>query len=256
MANNLITENFTLPSKGKLYPNCDGTITLRMMTTKEERMRLSTEAFYDIMSLIINECIVDNKNPDGSYKLDSKNFTEFDFFAVMVKLRSISYGPQYKTVARCTQCGKSFNYEANLSNLICNPLPDDFVEPFTIGPLPFSNDTIACKFLRVRDRINMEKEKKRMLSQFPNYIGDPLYMLEMEKQIVSINDKELNNFEKQQYVDNMSAMDSNYFHRVLEKHLYGILRLGTTTCTDVSCGGVSLYSIRADSEFFRPTLDI
>lgn len=255
MANaNLITETFTLPSKGILNKNIPGgNITLRMMTTKEERMRLSSEAFYEIMSLIINDCIVDNIGSNGTYKIDSKDFTDFDFFATMVKLRSISYGPQYKTAAKCPICGKTFNFEADLSTLTCIDVPDDFIEPFEIGPLPHSGDTLGCRFLRVRDRIAMEKEKNNILQRFPNYVGDPLYMLEMYAHIMSVNGTLLNSLEIQKYVDNMSAKDSNYYHRCIDKYIYGINRISTTTCT---CGSTALWAVRADNEFFRPTLDI
>ena len=46
----LITERFLLPSNGKLYKengsSFDGNITLRAMTTQEERMRLGSQYFY------------------------------------------------------------------------------------------------------------------------------------------------------------------------------------------------------------------
>ena len=67
----LITEKFLLPSNGKLYrengSSFDGNLTLRAMTTIEERMRLSSDDFYESMIPVVNECIVDNKKPDGSY---------------------------------------------------------------------------------------------------------------------------------------------------------------------------------------------
>ena len=60
---NLLTETMVIPSAAvKLYGDgFDGHITLRAMTTQEERIRLSGQSFYDTMSRIVNECIVDNK---------------------------------------------------------------------------------------------------------------------------------------------------------------------------------------------------
>ena len=90
----LITERFLLPSNGKLYKeqgsSFDGNITLRAMTTMEERMRLGAQDFYESMVNIVNECIVDNKKPDGSYIIDSKYLTVADFDAICIKLRIIT----------------------------------------------------------------------------------------------------------------------------------------------------------------------
>ena len=76
MNSNLITEKIVLPSAAtKIYGYAfDGSLTLRAMTTKEERIRLSGQSFYKTMSMIINECIVDNKNPDGTYRFDSESY--------------------------------------------------------------------------------------------------------------------------------------------------------------------------------------
>ena len=114
-----------LPSAAvKLYgPQFDGVLTLRAMTTKEERIRLSGQSFYETMSQIVNECIPDNKKPDGSYKIDSRDLTDFDFFAVLVKLRIMSYGALYKTITNCHECGSQFITTVDLSDLDCKLVP-------------------------------------------------------------------------------------------------------------------------------------
>ena len=256
---NLITETLVLPSAStKLYgPDFDGTITLRAMTTKEERARLSAQSFYPTMSYIINECIVDNKNPDGSYKIDSAAFTDFDFLAALVKLRIMSYGPKYKTVAICTKCGYRYRYTADLSELVYNLVPEDFTEPYTIGPLPHSGDTLGCRFLRVKDRIDIEKESKVILAKNPNYQGDPVYELEMERRIMTVDGQELDYVTAKDYVDNMIAMDNYIYHRDVDNYKFGIVRTNFIDgCENPSgCDGTSLWILAADDEFFRPCLD-
>lgn len=254
---NLITESLVLPSATvHLYGDAfDGQITLRAMTTNEERMRLSAQSFYSTMSSIINECIVDNKNPDGTYKLDSSNLTEFDFFAVMVKLRIISYGTKYRTVAVCPKCNQQFEYKADLSELMYNLVPDDFVEPYEIGPLPSSGDTIGCRFVRVKDRIDIEKKKNLILSKDPKYVGDPSYNLEMERRIVTVNGKELDFVTAEDYVKNMIAMDSYVYHDKVDQFSFGVVRLNTCDCNNPDCDGKALWVLKADREFFRPCFD-
>ena len=253
---NLITESMVLPSATtRLYGDSfDGHITLRAMTTDEERMRLSGQSFYLTMSKIINECIVDNKKEDGTYRIDSTSFTDFDFFAVCVKLRIMSYGPKYKTVAVCTKCGKQFEYVADLSELMYNLVPEDFTEPYDVGPLPSSGDTLGCRFLRIKDRIDLEKKRDLLLAKNTDYQGDPLYNMEMERRIMTVNGNPIDYVQVTDYVRDMIAMDNYVYHRDIDKEIFGVIRLNMTDCKETDCDGTAFWVLRADSEFFRPCL--
>lgn len=254
----LITESLVLPSAtAHLYgDNFDGHLTLRSMTTKEERMRLSGQSFFTIMSQIINECIDNNKNPDGTYKIDSASFTDFDFFATCVKLRMISYGLKYKTTAICPKCGHQFIYTADLSQLVYNLVPEDFVEPYEIGPLPRSGDTLGCRFLRVKDHIENEKKKDFILTRNPKYVGDPTYQLEMKERIMTVNGQPIDYVQIEDYVDNMVAMDSVVYHDNIDKNVFGVVRLNVCDCQNPKgCDGKAVWVLKADREFFRPVLD-
>lgn len=258
MANsNLITETILLPSAGRLYgDNFDGHVTFRAMTTDEERIRLSGQSFYDTMSTIMNECIVDNKNNDGTYKIDSRAFTDFDFFAACVKLRILSYGAMYKTIATCPVCGHQFKCAIDLTQLIYNFLPDDFSEPYEVGPLPHSGDTLGCRFIRVKDKLDIEKKKTEILAKNPKYLGDPAYNLEMERRIMTVNGKPMDYIEAEKYVHNMIAMDNSYYHDKIDSKVYGVVRVVTTPCENpVGCHGDAICVVRADRDFFRPGCD-
>ena len=260
MSKNFITETLVLPSATThLYgPNFDGHLTLRAMTTDEERIRLSGQSFYSTMSHIINECIVDNKNPDGTYKINSQDFTDFDFFAIMVKLRIMSYGPKYRTIASCMKCGHTWEHIVDLSELAYNLVPEDFVEPYNIGPLPSSGDTLGCRFLRVKDRIEIEKQKDLILSKNPNYAGDPTYNLEMERRIMSVNGIDLDYVTAADYVHNMIAMDNYVYHDEIDKDKrFGVINYGfIDECKNpIACDGTAVWAMKVNSEFFRPCLD-
>ena len=260
----LITERFLLPSNGKLYKeqgsSFDGNITLRAMTTMEERMRLGAQDFYESMVNIVNECIVDNKKPDGSYIIDSKYLTVADFDAICIKLRIITYGPNYRTFARCTSCGKPFKYVADLSDLEFNFLPDDFTEPYDIGPLPRSGDTLGCRFLRVSDRLEIDKEVQEILTKNPNYVGDPGYLLEMQKRIITVNGEPIDPIMCKMYVENMTGMDSDYYHRKIDNIKYGVTKGGIIDCNFKDdpinpCNGKAIFGVQSNEEFFRAGTD-
>jgi hypothetical protein len=254
MAYELITETMTLPSSpAKLYgENFDGQITLRAMTTAEERIRLSGQSFYKTMTKIVNECIVDNKKPDGSYKIDAAAFTDFDFFAVLVKLRILSYGTKYRTIATCRTCGRQFITTVDLSELTYNLVPEDFSEPYTIGPLPHSGDTLGCRFLRVKDKLDIEKEKQKILTRNPEFEGDPAYELEMERRIMEVNGSAMDVIAAKEYVRHMIGMDSQVYHDNIHMP-YGLVRIGFVPCE--GCGELSHWVLSPDSEFFRYVAD-
>lgn len=268
---NLITAPFTLPSNGKLYgPNFDPNITLRAMTTLEERMRLGSQSYYESMSAIVNECIVGNKNPDGTYKIDSRYLTLFDFDAICVKLRILTYGSKYKASARCLKCGKNFLHILDLCECEFTFVPDDFQEPFDIGPLPISGDTLGCRFLRVQDRIDIMTKTQNFLAKNPNFVGEASYTFEMEHRIMSVNGEDIDSIMVPRYVESMIGGDSSYYHRKMDEvdsgkffgtEKFGVKRIYMIDCEDHEnavhpCDGLAICAIRGDDEFFRtPDID-
>ena len=255
---NLITESLVLPSAAShIYGDSfDGNITLRAMTTEEESMRLSGESFFQTMSQIVNECIVNNKKQDGSYIIDSASFTDFDFFACCVKLRIMSYGKMYKTICTCPKCGLQFIKKVDLSELVYNLVPEDFSEPYELDPLPISGDTLGCRFLRVKDIIDIEKKKKVMQAKNPMMKSDPTYRLEMERRILTVNGKELDFVTAEDYTKTMVAGDSVVYHDKVEKYSFGVVRVNFTDCENqMGCDGSAYWILKPDREFFRPCLD-
>lgn len=244
----LITETCFLPSKGKLYGGAVGeSIEFKAMTTIQERMRLSGENFWSTMAAILNQCKV---NTD----FDMKNLVDFDFFAALVKLRIISYGNNYKAESRCMTCGKDQVVDVDLDTLAVTELPDDFVEPFEIGPLPMSKDVLGCRFLRVYDYIDIHNKVVDWQRKHPkDTMNNPEYTLLMEKAIVTVNGVELNDIQKSAYVANMIGADSSYYHEKLSKMFYGLHRIGTSTCKETDCGSLVVYEIAPSESFFRAT---
>lgn len=244
----LITETCHLPSRGLLYGSALGdTIEFRAMTTIEERMRLSGENFWSTMAAILNRCKV---NTD----FDIKNMVDFDFFAALVKLRIISYGNNYKTRSKCFVCGKEQEVNVNLDECKVTEIPDDFVEPFVIGPLPISGDVLECRFLRVFDYIDINEKVSDWQRKHPNdKYNNPEYTLLMEHAIVTVNGVNLNEFQKKKYVENMVGADSTYYHEEYQQLFYGLHRIGTSTCEETDCGSAIIYEIAPSDSFFRAT---
>lgn len=245
-----VQETYKLPSLGKLYgEGFPQDVTIRSMTTFEEKMRLGNQGFWKTMINIINSVVTEPEHFDAS------EMTLFDFYFLMYKMRTVSYGPTYKVLVTCPHCGKQMTSKVNLDELEVKYLPEEFTEPFTIGPLPRSGDTLQCKFVRVRDEMINERRAKEILKDHPDYIGDPDYILSRTSQIAMVNSEELVPIGLQMYVEKMTAMDSAYFQQAYNKAVngYGLEMNAKDVCPH--CNEEVEFSLPFNSEFFRPTFD-
>lgn len=249
MSNNHVSiqETHEIPSRGKIYGdmNVPSEFTLRAMTTLEEKMRLSGSGI-DMIPKLIGMCLIDPKNIDvGELKM-------FDIQFLMYKLRTITYGPEYKTVVRCPNCGSIKEIVVNLDKIPVNYIDDDFTGTISIGPLPVSKDIIECRALSANDYKEIDREAKRIKTKFPEYVGDPEFILSYQYRIVKVNDKELPNSAIQKYVETMNMRDVRYLDSKYDER-FGNIGLDTSmieTCS--SCGGDINFQLSTGSDFFRP----
>lgn len=244
-------ETYELPSKGLLYSNKDDLkeITLRSMTTFEEKMRLGSQSFYTKISNILDSIVTSPEN------FNAKEMTIFDFNFLMYKMRTVSYGPTYKVNITCPHCGNNVLLKINLDDLKVNYLDEKQEEPFTIGPLPRTGDIIGCKHLRVKDLMNIERRAKEILSKSKDYVGDPEYILRMAAWIKTINGEEVHLPEAEHYIEKLNAMDSAYLS---QKYGEATDNVGIDTTVESECpvcGGELSFGLPLTGEFFRPTYD-
>lgn len=245
-----VQETYQLPSLGKLYgEDFPSEVTIRSMTTFEEKMRLGNQGFYKTMVNILDAVVTSPEN------FDTTQMTLFDFYFLMYKMREVSYGPIYKVSVTCPHCHKQVICKVNLDDLKVEYMKDDQKDPFTIGPLPRSGDTLMCRHLRVSDVMKNDRKAKDILREHPDYIGDPKYILDKASQIVSVNGETLMQPEAQLYVEKMDALDSAYFDQAYNHKTNGIGLDMTCTETCENCGESIKFDLPFNSEFFRPTFD-
>lgn len=241
-----IQETYELPSEGKLYENIPSQITLRAMTTLDEKLRLSSNDTLNIIPRLIGNCIVEPK------KIDVTKLKLFDLHYLMYKLRIVTYGPEYKVELKCPHCGETHEATINLDDIPVNKLDEDFVEPFEIGPLPINGDVISCRLLDTSDTEAISRESRRILSKFPGYVGDPEMIVRWQKIITAINGESIDQARIRQYVEELHARDLRY----LESKYYkatddlGLDLFMVETCE--KCGEDIEFTLPVTSEFFRP----
>lgn len=217
---------------------------LRAMTTLEEKIRLSAPGF-STMARVIQNCLVNNK------EFDVRDLKIFDFEYLMYKLRIVTYGAGYPVTITCPYCKRQFDHKVNLSELEVNEVPSDFKEPFKIGPLPVSKDVLECRILTAKDYIELPDECAEFLKHYPAYEGDPEFILDLCRRVVSVNGKELPNLRT--YIETLHARDYQYFsNEYLDKtNSYGINTVIEVECPH--CKKKHYSKLPFTSEFFRPS---
>lgn len=242
-----IQETYPIPGYAVYGGEIPKDFTIRAMTTVEEKLRLAGTGF-EVIPQLIKACTVSPEDVDIS------ELKLFDIQFLMYKLRIITYGPDYKLHLTCPHCGKEFDITLDLDELECTEIPEDFEEPFEIGPLPISGDILTCKILNIQEYLDIIKEAKRIKNKNPNYVGDPEFILNYQYQIIAINGKDdLKPFEKRQYVESMHArdlryLDSNYVDKTAG---YGLDTAIFELCPH--CEGEITFDLPVTEEFFRPT---
>ena len=244
-----IFESFILPSKGLVYDNpIDPNVTLRSMTTFEEMKRLSpTDTPYKVMCDIIEACM---KEPPAIHVYD---MCLGDYQFLLHKLRIVTYGPEYKMLVQCGECGATTDSIADLESLELNEYDESIIEKKKIT-LPKTGHEIELRLQTPRD-IDMiaykTKEKRKRTKQNADYS----ILFTLVSLINTIDGARLSSSDLEDFVTQLPVKDTNY---ILNKsaELSKMIGLNTTIKVKCSeCGKEMEVPFRITSEFFGPTND-
>lgn len=238
-SNNLL--KVTLPSKGLLYDNIPGEITLISMSVKEEKMIFGSSSG-DAVDRVLKKCIVDN--------FPLSELLSADEHFLLMQLRIHTFGSDYRAIGRCSDCNKKSEFDVNLDDLLIEYLPDDFEEPILIDKLPVSEDIIKAKLLRNYDSEFVGRQAKKLSKSLNLQEGEIEYILRMAKMITHINGEEVAFGEAQKYVENMHSRDSAYFWHIIDSISFGYDPTVNVTCP--KCGEEFEFLLPMNREFFRP----
>lgn len=245
-----ITESYMIPSAGsKIYQDLGfpDTFTLRAMTTLEEKMRLSSSDGSKVIPQIIKACCMNSEAIP-----DLRRLKIFDLQFLMYKLRVVTYGPKYEVSITCPYCGKTNKFEIDLDTIPVNEVPDNFVEPFEIGPLPVNGDILGCRFITTLDYDDISREARRIMNKYPDYVGDPEFILKWNYILLSKNGEDMSVREIQPYIEGLNAKDLRYLESKYDKlnSSFGLDLSMVEKCSN--CDNDIEFTLPMTSEFFRP----
>lgn len=244
-------ETFTLPSKGLIYDkqeNIPASITLRRMTTKEDKMRMRNESEDTIRRDILQACILDPGVDAGKLKIADANFLLFN-------LRVLSLlDDKYKLQMVCPNCNTSFIHEINLSTLNIDYLNKDKLKDLKLK-LPISGLDIELKLPSLNDIIQIGTKLREYFNRFPEADrSEAIYLTSALVYIKTINKQTMISEEIEDWLENLDILDN----RALRKRLGEVDDLfGINTdmkCKCPSCQFEMSHGLPITNELFNPSL--
>ena len=244
-------DTFTLPSKGLLYTeseNIPASITMRRMTTKEDKIRMRNMSEDKIRKEILQACILDEGVDAGKLKLTDANFLLF-------RLRVLSLLDDiYKVQIVCPHCSTAYIHEVKLSEVPVEYFSKKKLESLVLT-LPLSKDVIEFKYPSLQETINMGEKLKDYFEKFPNADKtEAIYTTSAMLYIRKINGESMISEELEDFLDKMDIIDNRYFRKKLNEidELYGFTTDLQGKCP--TCERLTPHGLAITSELFSPSL--
>jgi len=237
----------SLPSKGILYPGCDETIKVEYMTAEDENILTSPNL---LQSGKVLDVLLDRKIKEKG--ISSKDLVLGDRNAIMVFLRSTSYGEMYPVKLTDPTTQEEFETEINLSELKIKNLG---ASPDENGNFSFElkRTKKSCKFrlLTSRDEEDLIKGEERRAKIYKGDVSN-LLTSRLSKQIVEVD----GNTDKsyiQQFVQYMPAGDSLELRKYMDDIEPGIdLRVDVEAPSGAGFRSLIPITVR----FFWPNVEL
>lgn len=252
MSNFSIAEEFTLPSRGKVYSqNVNPVVKLRSMTTQDEMKRLApAERVYKNICEIIDDCILEDIG------ISSYDMCLADYQFLLHRLRIVTYGTEYKVNTSCPYCGSESHSAIDLSELNVRYFNQEDSTKYREFTLPKTNKRIVIKMQTPRMMDDINTKSKELKKKSNNTAGDTAFLFSLQEIIDTVDGIKLDPIKKEDFVRALPMMDTNFILRHAQKlsESFGIDTKLDRVCP--ICGLDYTGSFRVNSEFFGPTIDI
>lgn len=246
-----INQTFTLPSEGKVYSELVGPdITLRSMTTQEEMKRLSpSDMPYKNICEIIDDCIISPCN------ISSRDMCLADYRFLLYMLRVVTYGNNYKLSTTCPYCGCGNVDTIDLTKLPLKEYNQEEVSKYLSFELPMTKSRIEL-YLQTPRMVDTAQYNAKEYRKKSGQTVDYTTVFTIQELIKSIDGAPVNPVKITEWVKTLPMADTNTILVYADKANSSFGVDNTLHCMCDVCGLDYNVSLRADREFFRPSLDI
>lgn len=248
-----------LPSHGLLYGGITddpdilekGGIKVRPMTVHEEKILSTTRLVKSGQALdMVFQNVIESKGK-GDTPLDVAQLLSSDRVFIMLWLRSVSYGNEYKFNIQCPSCQQRFEYVVDLSNHPIKELEkENAPEEPLIFTLPISKYTLHYRLPRGVDEIELIKMNNaaKKVNQTDNSVVRRLQSLLIK---IERDGEEVPQNQYAAFVESLIAGDASAFRQELERVDAGVEDIKDISCP--SCGYEFDTAIPVTESFFRTT---
>jgi len=217
-----------VPSRGIPYFGKPGLLRVKPMTFEDEKSMStgSRTSMFDPASYLLSKCVAN---------VDVDKLLLIDKLFLLLKVREISYGNDYKVGSVCPQCTYENKLNLELNKLLCNPVPLDFI---------FKNREIFLRGIQKKATVAfLTVSDEEFLG--PEVIGDNLWRF-----ITSIDGVEDTKIISK-VVAKLPVVDMHILIKELMLSDYGIQPQIRYQCD--SCKNSNLVSLPLDENFFSVT---
>ena len=247
--NYTIGEGMSLPSKGLIYGRpVNEFVELRSMTARDEMKRLSpTSSQFRLLSEIIEGCMIEKP----AIKVYDMAIGDYEF--LLHKLRTITYGDEYKMEIRCPFCGKLVESIAHLEELKLQVIEPEQFEAARNIVLPVGGQHLVLNFMTPHIMDMTESTVKELKRKFKDAEVDFETLVRLKFAIDTVDSVKLSDTALENFINKLPAKDLLKIENSLaELNLqFGIDNKLEITCD--GCGGEVPTYFRYGPEFFRPT---
>ena len=244
-------ETYTLPSKGLVYKpedNIPASITLRRMTTKEDKIRMRNNSDEQkIRKDILQACICNENIDAGKLKINDANFLLF-------RLRSLSLLDDiYKVHCICNKCKAEFIHEIKLSEVPINYCNQKQLKDYSIT-LPISKTQVELKLPCLNDLILMNEKLREYFEINPEAdLGEVIYSVSSIFFIDTVNNHKLLTEELEKWIEELDILDNRFLRDAINKieNNFGLENKLPTVCP--TCGKEIIHGLPITGELFNPS---
>lgn len=217
----------SLPSENRIYKLIDESkpITIRPMTFEDEKSLINSEdEDSNSINLLLSRCVSN---------INVGDLLQIDKFYLLMKLREISYGDDYKTLMICSHCNAENPMTIKLSELNVNPVPDDFCEPIK-HTLPVLGKEVILRYPRVKDERFLENDALDSIWRFVESIDG-----QTNKAVIS------------KVIEKLPLVDVKTIFKLIKTD-FGIDTRIKMKCSE--CGELSVKELPINANFFDVSL--
>ena len=244
-----IMEGYELPSRGKIYAeNVNPHVELRSMTARDEMKRLSPSSTpLKTLADIIEGCLIEKP------AIHVYDMCLGDYEYLLHKLRTVTYGEDYKVNLRCSECGEIIETVAKLDQLSVKEFDEETVNELRTFSLPQSGRIVTLNFMTPRRTEEMEVKVKDMKRKYKNATIDFDTLVRVLCNIDLVDGEKRPEHELENIITNLPARDLQKILNNIDKlnQQIGLDNILYITCP--KCGEEVTTFFRFGPEFFRPT---